>query len=194
MASIKYTGAAHHIVLLYPFPQLLVAVIAGVLRPPRLSTAIAVVLVAANVLVLNHYILQLLSNGPTGLFTDADRPLANYLDSTKAKTVRSLDLGIRDSFNLLTRGKLKAREEVISTLPNEAAVELVSWPDTVFVGRPASLEYFHGNTAALDAIAQSAGYAKSSLRTIDDSRGRPQFEVFAFRRKKLSACPSRLIP
>jgi hypothetical protein len=183
MASIRYTGAAHHVVLLYPFPQLLVGVVAAALRPPRLSTAIAVVLVVSNVMVLNHYRIQLHSNGPIGLFTDATSPLATYLEGAKAKTVRTLDLGIRDSLNLLTRGRFQAREEVISTLPNEAVVKLISEPDTVFVSRPANLEYFHDNTSALDAIAQKAGYTKFPLRTIADSHGRPQFNIFSFHKK-----------
>lgn len=194
MAGIRYTGAAHHIVLLYPFPQLLVGVAAAALRPPRLSAAIATVLVATNILVLSHYILQLRSDGPIGLFTDATAPLATYLEGTEAKTVCTLDLGIRDSLNLLTRGQLKASEEVISAMPNESVMKLISGPDTVFVSRPAALEYFRGNTSSLEAIAQKAGYSRSAIRTIDDSRGRPQFEIFSFHRKELYFDPSGLLP
>src|SRR6185312_9217831 len=148
MASIRYTGAAHHVVLLYPFPQLLVGVVAAALRP-RLAIVIAVVLVVANVMVLTHYLIQLRSDGPIGLFTDAISPLATYLDETKGKTVRTLDYGIVDNLNLLTWGKLNAREVVTSKFPKEVLVQMISRPDFLFVDRPAVLEYFHGNTASL---------------------------------------------
>ncbi|HVW09122.1 MAG TPA: hypothetical protein VHC90_11105 [Bryobacteraceae bacterium] len=186
MASLRYTGAAHHIVLLYPFPQLLVASTVAVIRPVRLSTAVAILLIIANLLVTSHYLVQLDLDGPTGLFTDAIYPLATYMDGAKAGTVCTLDLGIRDSLNLLTQGKLRAQEEVISSLSRETAIDMVSRRDVLFISRAGKSEYFRGNAASLESLAENAGYERSLSRMIEDSRGRPQFQIFSFLPRKIA--------
>jgi hypothetical protein len=193
MASVRYTGAAHHIVLLYPVPQLLVGLVVGIMRPVWLAKVIMFILIAANVLVVNQYILQLHSTGPVGLFTDAMNPLAAWLsdahakDNGHTKTIVAIDLGIRDSLNLLTGGALRAQEAVIDDQSRDKMITMISQPGVLFVARPSGLEYFQGNALALDTLARSVGYQKIIIRTICDSFGRPQFDVFRFIRRPARA-------
>ncbi len=77
MASTRDAGASiHHTVLLWPFPQLFVAVAISSIRWNWLAASISLLLVVMNLLVLNQYILQFERNGAEGPFTDAIYPLS----------------------------------------------------------------------------------------------------------------------
>ena len=78
MAFNKNTGAsAHHVVLLWPFPQMVVAVAFASAtarltryRRPVLAAVVAVVC-GANLLLLNQYFAQLVRYGAAGVWSDA---------------------------------------------------------------------------------------------------------------------------
>jgi hypothetical protein len=57
-------GSSHHVVMLWPFPQLFLACVLGRLRWRWVATATMIALVTLNLLVINQYLLQFDRDGP----------------------------------------------------------------------------------------------------------------------------------
>jgi 4-amino-4-deoxy-L-arabinose transferase-like glycosyltransferase len=190
MASLRYTGAAHHIVLLYPMPHALLGIALSTFRPSRLGASLLAVLVLANLLVVNQYIVQLERFGAYGLFTDALNPLASCACNAAGKTLYAIDLGIRDSLNLTCAGRQHLdREWMIPQTPAPEIQAMIADPNGLILNRTPGSEYFKGATDRLNAAARDAGYTRQLLATIGDSNGRAQFEVFRFVRAGSAAAP-----
>jgi hypothetical protein len=51
----------------------------------------------------------------------------------------------------------------------------------VFVDHVTGRQYLAGSAARLDEIAKPLGLHRVQLRTISDSKGRPQMEMFVYR-------------
>ena len=90
-------GGAHHVVLLWPLPHLLASCLP--LRRWMLG-----LVVAANLLQINHYYAQLVRREVSVEWSDATTRLAERLKDDPG-TYRVLDWGIYDSLHLLTKGK-----------------------------------------------------------------------------------------
>src|SRR5580658_8179351 len=102
MASTHDAGASiHHTVLLWPFPQLFVAVAISSIRWRWLAASICLLLAGMNLLVVNQYILQFERNGAEGPFTDAIYPLSASLSDIPGQTVYVLDWGIQFPLDVL---------------------------------------------------------------------------------------------
>ena len=184
-------GSAHHTVLLWPFPHLLVvaafAQATGVLRragPVALAALVAVVC-GSNLLVTNQYLAQAVVRGPGAVWTDAINPLAEYLKSVPAQRVYVMDWGIFDAIRLLDQGQVALRvgsdqvsKEKMDDSDRQLVREMLAAPETVFVGHTEGNEVFSGSSARLVAAAEAAGYRKQVLRVVGDGRGRPMFEVY----------------
>ena len=97
-------GAAHHIILLWPFPILIVAV-ALARMPLRIAAPVVALMCGANLAVTDHYYADLIRNGGTVPFSDAIYPLNQTLANLKAKRVFVMDWGIIETINLLSEGK-----------------------------------------------------------------------------------------
>ena len=195
MAGLRYTGAAHHIVLLYPMPQALVGIALSTIRPPRLGASLVAVLVLANLLVVNQYLVQLERFGAYGLFSDALNPLAASVCGATGKTLYAVDLGIRDSLNLTCRGRQHVdREWMIPQTPTPEIQAMMGDPEGLILDRTKEREYFRGTTDRLNAVARAAGYTRQLLATIRDSNGRAQFEVFRFLRAESAAAEPAATP
>jgi hypothetical protein len=187
MAAFPKTGAAaHHAILVWPFPHILVA-IAGVQicrSLPRLaawvSGGVLAVLLTSNGLVLNRYYAQLITNGPAVLFTDAVSTLAHYLPNMTDKEFHIIDWGYSSTLCLLTAGKLPV-EDISGLLRQDAEREYVQWlatkPNQVFISYAGDTEHFTGNKRKLDSMAARAGYVKEILVTIPDRMSEPRFEI-----------------
>jgi 4-amino-4-deoxy-L-arabinose transferase-like glycosyltransferase len=182
MAFTRYTGFAHHIVLLWPMPQLLVGLAAAALRPRWLGVAIATVLILANLLVINQYFAQLERNGAYGFFTDALYPLSDFISDSE-DTIYLVDWGVWGNLNFLHQGRLHLQPAWPVPARSQADIEkMLSNPHSLFLDHVQSREYYQGSGARLDAVARSAGYEKHLIRTIDDSNGRPIFELLKWTR------------
>lgn len=192
MAFTRYTGAAHHIVLLWPMPQLLVGIAVTVLHPRWLMASIATILVAANLLVINQYLVDLERNGAGRLFTDASYALADSFSDSDSDTIHVLDWNIEVNLNLLHHGRLKivpewpAMSDPSLESQRSAVDRMVHDPNGIFVARVANLEQPPDAGDRVLALARAAGYQKQLLRTISDSNGRPAFEVYRLVRLKVS--------
>lgn len=180
-------GSAHHVVLLYPFPHLFAGVaLAQASRSLRRAglavlTAVLALVCGSNLVVLNQHLAQLVERGPTAVWTDAIEPLSTYLDGAGARHVYVADWGILDSLRLLDGGRLPLAlfpdPRNIGPADHEAALRMLAEPGVLVAGHTEKNEAFPGVNAALDALAEAAGYHKQLVKTIADRNGRPIFEV-----------------
>lgn len=106
-------GSVHHTILLWPLPQVVIAVSlaassrrlgrAGI---PAVAVVLAVMMIS-GALVINEYYTVMLRDGGAQSWTDAIYPLSTYVKNTPATVaVVCLDWGILDPLRLLEHGKL----------------------------------------------------------------------------------------
>jgi hypothetical protein len=186
MASTHDAGASiHHTVLLWPFPQLFVAVAISSIRWNWLAASISLLLAVMNLLVLNQYILQFERNGAEGPFTDAIYPLSASLSDIPGQTIYVLDWGIQFPLDVLHDGRLHmngANEpfmtDTLSDWGRGAASRMFADRNSLFIAHTEKRENFEGVRKRFDRSARADGCHEDSLRTVPDSNGRPVFEVF----------------
>ena len=176
----------HHIVLLWPFPHLLVGIALSALRP-RWATVGAAALVVSNLLVINYYFVQFDRNGAEGKFTDAIAGLSNALPAEPGDSIHIADWGIYEALTYLERGRLPlhyAPELLVAVHPtsaqNRAMAAMIADPHGLFVTHVAAREIFRGARDRLEAAAAANGWSKRVVETISDSNGRPVFELWRF--------------
>jgi hypothetical protein len=187
-------GSAHHAILLWPLPEMVVAIAfaaasrrlgrAGI---PALAAVLSVLMIS-GVLVTNEYLFLMVRNGGAQNWTAAIFQLSNYMKGTAPAQVYCVDWGIMDSLRLLNRGKLPLRvgNDLVSravddpTAGREALVKAISAPEDWFVAHTKDFEFFHGTNERLVRYAADAGYERAILATIPDSYGRPVYEVYHF--------------
>ena len=188
-------GSVHHVILLWPFPALFIAVAfteasrrAGRAGTLLLGGAIFF-LAATSALVTNEYFALLVRNGGGVEWTDAIYPLSDCLRRVKATAIYLDDWGMFDVLRMLNRGKLPLRvgsdpltKPQLDAEDKGVVLARISDPDAVLVGHSDSAELFTGVNAKLRAIAAEAGYRREMLADISDRNGRVMFEVFRFRR------------
>jgi 4-amino-4-deoxy-L-arabinose transferase-like glycosyltransferase len=188
----KAGGAAHHTILLWPLPHLVIAISfasasrrlgrAGI---PALAALVGLIM-ASELAVLNENYAQMVRDGGAIAWTDAIFPLTNYLESARARYVYSLDWGFIDTLRLLSQNKLPMRvgsDELVqrawTAQDRQLVLERISHPDDLFVAHTRDFEYYPGLSAKLTHFAETAGYQRQTT-VISDSYGRPTFEVYRF--------------
>jgi hypothetical protein len=176
-------GAIHHSVLLWPCPQLFVAVVLAAIPWRPLGIGLGVILVGMNLLVVNEYIREFDRNGAYGNFTDALFPLSDAIPEN-GHPVYVIDWGMANTIALFHKGRVEVRPVdslfvTNSPTENERAIARVvlTDPDAIFVGHVAGKEVMP-TRANLDRAAAALGREKQMIRVISDSNGRPVFEIF----------------
>jgi 4-amino-4-deoxy-L-arabinose transferase-like glycosyltransferase len=190
-------GSIHHTILLWPLPQVVIAVslAAASRRLGRFGVPVlAAVLAVASVcgfLVINEYYAKAVRNGGSQAWDDAVFPLSRYVTQVPAKWVVCLDWGILDQLRLLDDGRLPltyGAEQVSKPDMNEEdrtiVRRMVTEPESVYITHTKNFEFFPGNSAKLVKFAEGEGYRREDLSTISDSFGRPVFEVYKFVRQE----------
>lgn len=182
-------GTIHHAILLWPFPHFLMAV-AGVelgrrfgRQGLRAMTAVLVLMVACNGLMVNQYVAHLATGGTTAIFTEAVYPLFDYLNSMGSRHFATVDWGYADTLCLLSDGDIDVEDvsfALLATADPEKVRTLISRGGTVFIGRTMADEKFPGVHARLTRTAEEMGYTRQLLETIYDRNHRPRFEVLRF--------------
>ncbi len=184
-------GSPHHVVLLWPFPHMLIAVAfaqaSGALRRaavPALAAVIAIVC-GSSFLVTNRHLAQLVQRGSGPLWTDAIYPLAEYMSTVHPQRVYVMDWGMFDGLRILDRGRLplmvgsdQVAKESMDDNDRRMLGEILSARDAVFVGHTEGNEILNGVSAKMRGAAERAGYRKQVLKVIGDRNGRPMFEVY----------------
>ena len=173
-------GSVHHVVLLWPFPQFVVAIVLAEIarRWNRIGVAVFAVAAASlcitNLLVINQYLAQLDRYGPAITWSDAIYPLSNSLRNEPGD-IFVVDWDIFGPLVLLNQGRLKLH----TTLElGEAAISRA-----IFITHSPDLQFFPKANQQRESVAASRGYRKELLRLIADSRGRPVFQVYQFVRQ-----------
>ena len=188
MALTRGAGAAaHHVVLLWPFPILFVAVALASLPWRPLAWAVGVGMIGMNLLVLNQYIAQFERNGAGDVFTDALYPLSSSLAPYADRTVYIIDWGLYENLNLLHQGRLDLRVassalDTDSPSPDQLAEirRMLQAPGGLILNHVREHEVFRNVGARLERAARSLGYRKEVVQTVADSNGRPMFEIIRF--------------
>jgi hypothetical protein len=190
MAINKDTGGTiHHTILLWPLPQLIVAVsFAGISRRVGVAavTAITTIVAISGALVINEYYVKTVRNGGAEFWTDGVLTLTQYLKDAKPKTwVFALDWSIADQVRLLTRGRVKVAigsdqvsKPEMTEEDRRIATQMVGMSDALYVAHTPEFEIFKGNSEKLLQFAGGLGYRRELLATIPDRYGRNVYEVY----------------
>ncbi len=175
-------AAAQHVILLWPFPALAVAV--ALSRAPRgIAVTGTAILCVSNLAVMNNYYAELIRNGPAIHWTDAIDPLNVYLQSLHADHVFIGDWGYLETLNLLSEGSLPV---VSADSTDEAAIQnMFAAGESVFVFHTAVFAFNPELRTRIESAAQRHGWEQQHLQTIYDQNGRPTFDVFRFRKVHL---------
>ena len=189
MAVTQNAGAAaHHAMMLWPFPQLFLAVALAAIPWSWAAAGLVTLLVSLNLLVINQHMLQFQRDGAAGNFSDALYPLSDALTETPGQTIYITDWGIFDTVMLFHWGHLTLQPEaelVATETPNaqerQALTRILSDPQGLFIGHVQDRESFEGNRKRIQQAAALNGLQKQLLRIIFDSNARPVFEIFRFR-------------
>jgi 4-amino-4-deoxy-L-arabinose transferase-like glycosyltransferase len=194
MAVTANAGASvHHAILLWPFPEMVIAVsfAAASRRLGRAGipsvAAVLVVMMVSGALVTNEYYTLMLRNGGTLNWTDAIFTLSNYLKGVPSKGIFCVDWGIMDSLRLLNRGTLPLNvgtdpiaKPVLSADDRDYLKRVVSEPSHVFIAHTKDCEFFQGVNAKLLKYAADSAYEREMIAIIPDAWGRPVYEVYRF--------------
>jgi len=192
-ANANTGGGVHHTILLWPFPQLVVAVsLAAASR--RLGRAgipalavVTVVLTVSGLLVTNEYFYVSYRFGASPVWSDAIFPLSGFLKNVPSGNVYCVDWGMLDSLRYLSHGNLPLAvgndpisKPQLSPEDREPVLRMLADPGAVFVAHTKDFENFQGTNDHLVKFAAAEGYRRDMLAVISDSFGRPAFEVYRF--------------
>ncbi len=87
-------GAAHHVILLWPFHFLAIAAALAAVPWRWIAVAVTAVMCSANLAVTNEYYWELVTNGPDIRWTDAIYPLEGRLETLRSPDIYIVDWGI----------------------------------------------------------------------------------------------------
>ena len=193
-ATIGAGGSVHHVVLLWPVPQFLVALgLAAVVakRAAWLSWAACVVVAVVcvtNVLVVNQYLYNVQRVGAGAAWTDAIFPLERSLEKLHPEHVNLMDWGYEFNLMALSGGKLpihwgaEAGERETPIESDERLLKIfLEWaPASVWVRRLEPIEVVPGSEKRFTTRAIERGYEKVPLEFVEDRNGRKIFEIYRF--------------
>ncbi len=192
MALMKNAGmSSHHIVLLWPLPQLLVAAGAAALwegTRPRRAAAILLpaVVFVSGLLVHGRYLHLARTEGAANQWTQASSALAADLESRRPGAIFVVDWGILDPLRLLSGGRLPlipASDAVVHDMdnqPGDKRLMKLKDPSTLVVTRPDGALLFPGLNERLDQWASAQGLEREPVTQIEDSQGVTQFVVYRY--------------
>jgi len=176
--------AAHHIVLLWPLPQLFVAVaFAEASRHFRFGywmLAAVALLALSNLPVTNQYLYQFIRNGAAETWTDAIYPLALGLKQSHASQVVLPDWGLTDSLCVLNRDQPPTRP--VSDPLQPADLLILADQNAIWVDHTPGHEAVQGTHQRVLAAARNAGFEAVQLHIYYDRNGRAIFQTFQFRK------------
>ena len=189
-------GSVHHAVLLWPFPQLVIAVgWADASRRWDSSGGVSMALLflflcVPNLLVTNQYLTQFIRYGPTVTWTDAIYPLSDFLVSDSppgsSPDVFVMDWDLYHPLLLLDQGRIKLQVGYDAEAREQRSIEaMLTSPSALFVTHTQPNQFFPAPNRNLENEAAARGYRKEVLRTVADRHGQAIFEVYRFGRPPL---------
>jgi hypothetical protein len=186
-------GSIHHTILLWPFPQMVVAV-AFAAASQRLgrsgipvAAVAAIVMFVSGALVANEYYYVAYSFGGTPVWSDAIMPLSDYMKGAGSATVYCVDWGMFDPLRYLNHGHLKLAvgndpisKKELTPDDRQAVLRILADTSGIYVAHTKEFENFAGVNDKLVKFAEAEGYRRQMLTVIADSFGRPAYEVYRF--------------
>lgn len=184
--------STHHTVLLWPVPQLFLAVAfaeaSGRVRFGRWLCAAAVAFFAlTNLAVINQYLFQFIRNGSPSIWTDATYPLALGLRSARPPQVVAVDWGADNPLCVLNRNNPPVRIVADPFMPasetaaeRQADLRLLSDGKIVWVQHTGENEIMPGVNERLMSAAHNAGFDEVVINAYTDRSGRPILQTFRF--------------
>ena len=191
--TVNAGGSVHHAILLWPLPEMVVAVSfaaasrrLGRIGVPVLAASLAF-LMTGGLLVTNEYYVRMRRNGGGMNWTDAIFRLSDHMRGVRANYVFSVDWGIMDSLRMLNRGTLPLRigtdpiaKPQLDDRDREFLGNMIGDPQNVFINHTKTFEFFTDVNNKLVKYAEDAGYRRQVEAVIPDSYGRPVYEVYRF--------------
>lgn len=188
-------SSAHHTILLWPVPQILLALLLAqaALFWPRRGAALAALMVVScavsNLGVYNTYLAHFIACGPTWHWSDAIRPLVYEIGRTPGRLVFAADWGITQQIEWYGNGRIgyhRYSDGIVVGLPEPTSVapleKYMADPATLFVTHSEGREAFPGVRRKLLDFAAGRGYTDSIVKTIQDRHGATIFELHEFRK------------
>jgi hypothetical protein len=181
-------GGAHHSILLWPMPQMVIAASLGyVSLRLRRGALLMGLLVAAccvsNALVLSTYYTNLIRNGSSVVWTDAIYPASDALKGVDLDHVCVTDWGFMDNLRSMHEGRLNVcvADDPINQSAREYSEKQITNPRIYFIGHTPGNEVQPGVGERIEKLAAELGYRKVTVGVYPDSNGRKIIEVFVFR-------------
>ena len=188
-------GAVHHTILLWPLPVMFMGIAfaqasyalgrAG----PWLLALVTLLIVSANVVVLNEYLYAFVRNGAQGVWSDAVRPLVKQIVDAQPRRVIVYDWGIAVPVEVMTKERVFPEwsddpmfPPSISEPERKFRREKLEDTAAVWVGHTDGNEQFPGINARVAASVRAAGFEKVPVSIVTDSHGRPMFQLFRLRK------------
>jgi hypothetical protein len=181
-------GGVHHVILLWPFPQFVVAVVLGELaarfrRGPVIAWTCLSILCVSNLLVVNQYFAQFVTDGAMPNWSDAITPLATAVQHAGDRDIYVMDWGMFDTLRMMGEGRFRlgvGSDAVEPAADPHYLKYILERPSPLFLSHTKETEVFTGVNERLRSKAAALGYRQKLLRTITDSNGRAVFEISEF--------------
>jgi hypothetical protein len=183
------TGA-HHPALMWPFPELFIAVAfaeasLALKNAGRWLLAAAVVfLMATNLLTVNQYLYQFVRFGGARGWSDAIFALSNQIPRIQTQKIFIPDWGVFNPLTTLSQGDLPLQlefdafaSEHPSAAAEKEALEAFAAKDSIWILHTAGNEMFAGVNARLNKMASAAGHQEVKLAQVPDANNVPIFEI-----------------
>jgi 4-amino-4-deoxy-L-arabinose transferase-like glycosyltransferase len=193
LVTVEAGGSVHHTVMLWPFLHAFLAVgLAAVASFSRWAARLCALLVLSaatmNALATNEHLARLVRFGAERMWTDAIFELAERVRASGARYFHPADWGMGDQVRLLAAGGVMV-EEAVQPFSRESldeeerrrVLERVERPDAIFARYVPGWGYFPAAACLLEEAAREAGFEPAPIGIVQDRRGRPVFELFAFR-------------
>ncbi len=195
--TLRAGASVHHVVLLWPIPHLLVALVFAELsrrfgRAGVVAVTLAAVLTwGSSFLILNQYHSQLVRYGAPSVWSDAISTLSDRLRQTSADHIFMMDWGMIYNVRMLTRGRLPIHvgmDAVDKNRPDPALLRrMIELPNSVFVSFTERWEQTEGVNRRLAAMAAQLGCRIDSVELVKDRNGRPVFQIVRIAPNRVSA-------
>jgi hypothetical protein len=187
-------SGSHHVILLWPLPQMLVASAVCALGAliPRLRAVVAFGLAAPVVLscalVTNEFYVHLVVFGPTDHWSDAVYPLLDWLRKTGPAGIYPLDWGIEGPLRCLGQGALPLRKDVSEMLSRplppanrrETIRSMLVDPGHLFIFYTDRSRHANTNLERLRMLGSEAGLIEECVTLVPDRNSRPVYTVVRY--------------
>ena len=189
-------ASIHHTVLLWPLPQLLLGLALYTVfgKWPGIGgkavTAVVLLCVASNLLVINMYLARFIENGPGLMWTDAVRPLVGDLGRRQGRVIFAVDWGILQQVEYYGAGRMGYHPGSDGIVPGLADAggtarmeHFLATPNILYVTHTEGHEVITGVRRKLLGFAAARGFVDNLLHVIRDRHGIAIFEIHEFSRR-----------